>query len=77
MPSHLRREVTLFLHKDMISKVPVFHNADKSFIAVQPAAVLVASFASGSTHSSPLVQLLSLAAHPQQSNPNLLRAHFL
>jgi len=33
LPSHLRREVTLFLHKDMISKVPVFQDADSSFIA--------------------------------------------
>ena len=33
LPSHLRREVTLFLHKDMISKVPVFRDADSSFIA--------------------------------------------
>ena len=32
LPSHLRREVALYLHKEMISKVPFFRDADTSFI---------------------------------------------
>jgi CRP-like cAMP-binding protein len=32
LPSHLRREVLLYLHRDMISKVPFFREAETSFI---------------------------------------------
>ena len=32
LPAHLRREVLLYLHRDMISKVPFFRDADISFI---------------------------------------------
>ena len=33
LPAHLRREVALYLHREMISKVPFFHDADTSFIS--------------------------------------------
>jgi len=45
LPSHLRREVSLCLHREMISKVPFFHDADTSFISslVQALAPLCAA----------------------------------
>ena len=33
LPTHLRREVSLYLHRDMISQVPFFREAPTSFVA--------------------------------------------
>ena len=32
MPAYLRLEVAAFLYKDLIDKVPLFHNADPEFV---------------------------------------------